>query len=67
MPKKQTFQQRLVAWAITASDDELTAAMDTLKAFRSARSPKPRKPRTTRTPTSSTPATNAAGASPSAS
>lgn len=53
MAKKQTFQQRLVAFAYTATDDELNAALDTLKAFKETRSPKQRKPRT-RTQTSTT-------------
>ena len=41
--KAQTFQQRLVAWAITASDDELALATDTLKAFVAANNPKPKR------------------------
>lgn len=40
MAKKQTFQQRLVAWAITANDEELTQATDTIKAFIAANNPK---------------------------
>lgn len=46
MARRQTFQQRLVAFAINATDDELSAAMDTLKAFVDARGGrKPRKQR----------------------
>jgi len=37
MAKKQTFQQQLVAFGITASKDELSAALDTLKAFADSR------------------------------
>lgn len=46
MARKQTFQQKLVAFGIAASDDELSAALDTLKAFVDARGgKKPRKQR----------------------
>lgn len=65
MARKQTPIQKLVAFAMGVTEDELNGAMDTLKAIKESRFPKQRqqatrKPRKPRTPTSTPPAANVA-------